>query len=107
MYYNLIIAKNPFVNSVAALVYIVFVATIMNHGSRMFGGADTAIMPIAALSLFVLSVTFMGYTFLFQPLQLYLDGKKKEGANLFLRTIGVFAVITVGVFVVMLLSAKY
>ena len=99
--------KNPFINAVAALVYIMFVATIMNYGSRMFGEADTVITPIAVLSLFVLSAAFMGYTFLFQPLQLYLDGKKKEGASLFLRTVGVFAVITVGVFALMLLSARY
>lgn len=99
--------KNPFINAVAASVYIVFVATIMNYGSKMFGEADTAITPIAVLSLFVLSAAFMGYAFLSQPLQLYLDGKKKEGASLFLRTVGVFAVITVGVFVVMLFSLRY
>lgn len=98
--------KNPFINAVAASVYISLVATIMNYGSRMFGEADTMVTPVAVLSLFVLSAAVMGYIFLSKPLQLYLDGKKKEGVNLFLGTVAVFAVITVGVFVFMFFMAR-
>lgn len=95
-------SKNPFINALAASVYIVMVATIMNYGSKLFGEADTFVTPIAVLSLFVLSAALMGYFFLYQPFQLYFDGKKKEGVKLFLETVGVFAVITLIIFVFML-----
>jgi hypothetical protein len=36
----------------------------------------------------------MGYLFLSQPIQLFLDGKKKQAVSLFLQTLGVFACIT-------------
>ncbi len=94
--------KNPFLNAFAASAYITLVAGIMNYGSKLFGEADTFVTPIAALSLFVLSAALMGYFFFYQPVQLYFDGKKKEGTKLFLQTIGVFAAITVIVFVFML-----
>ena len=36
-----------------------------------------------------------GYFFFFQPIQLYLDGEKKQAVNLFLKTLAAFAGITV------------
>ncbi len=38
------------------------------------------------------SAASMGYLFLYQPLQLYLEGEKKKSVDLFLKTLGVFAV---------------
>jgi len=46
------------------------------------------------LSLLVLSVTVMGYLFILVPVQLYIDGAKKEAVSFFLRTVGWFAAIT-------------
>jgi hypothetical protein len=50
--------------------------------------------PIVIISLFTLSAAMMGYLFLFQPLQLYLDGKKKLAVNLFIQTLATFAGLT-------------
>ena len=89
-------SKNPILNAIASLGYISLVASIMNFVSKMDQHPDKTILgPIAFLSLLSLSVTMMGYLFLYNPLQLYLEGKKKEAANLFLKTAAVFAVITV------------
>ena len=49
---------------------------------------------MALLSLFVLSAAVMGYIFFYQPTQLYLAGKHKEAVNMFLKTVGFFATIT-------------
>jgi len=38
----------------------------------------------------------MAFVFFYQPLQLLIDGKKKEAVKLFAQTIGFFAIITTG-----------
>ncbi|KKQ74340.1 MAG: hypothetical protein US96_C0034G0001, partial [Candidatus Woesebacteria bacterium GW2011_GWB1_38_5b] len=71
--------KNPIINAGAGVLYIVVVASVMYYGTQFSGTNDNSVLaPIAALSLFSLSAAVMGYIFLFQPLQLYFDGKKKE-----------------------------
>lgn len=88
--------KKPIVNALAATLYIVGVVLIMNLMAKQGDDKINKIVgPIAFLSLFTLSTAVMGYLFAFQPIQLYLDGKKKEGANLFLQTLAAFAVLTV------------
>lgn len=90
--------KNPYINAAASTLYIIFVAFVMFYGTEHTKSGNSVIVPIAVLSLFSLSAALMGYFFLYQPLQLYLDGKKKEATTLFIRTILVFAVITAGIF---------
>ena len=87
--------KNPFINAIAAALYIILVATVMFYGTKNAPQEDSVIAPIAILSLFTLSAAVMGYIFLYQSLQLFLDGKKKEAIDLFLKTVAVFAGITV------------
>ncbi|OGE14212.1 hypothetical protein A3F00_00905 [Candidatus Daviesbacteria bacterium RIFCSPHIGHO2_12_FULL_37_11] len=87
--------KNPFINALAATLYITLIASVMFYGMRRTGSADTIIIPIVMLSLFTLSAAIMGYIFLSQPLQFYLDGKKKDAVDLFLKTVAVFAGITI------------
>lgn len=96
--------KNPFVNAVSAILYIALVASIMFYGVEHNGngGPPSIIVPIAMISLFTLSAAMMGYIFLSQPLQLYIDGKKKVAVNLFLKTLGVFAGITALIFTLFL-----
>jgi len=90
------VTKNPIINAGAGVLYIVVVASVMYYGTQFSGTNDNSVLaPIAALSLFSLSAAVMGYIFLFQPLQLYFDGKKKEAVNIFLQTLGIFAAITV------------
>ena len=87
--------RNPFVNALAATAYICIIVSIMVYGmGHTSSPANSVIIPIAMISLFTLSAAVMGYLFLYQPLQLYLDGKKKEAVDLFLQTVAVFAGIT-------------
>lgn len=100
-------SKNAFLHAFLAALYIVFVATFMNYGSKIFNQVEeTVIIPIAMLSLFTLSAAVMGYLFVYHPLQLYLDGKKKEATQLFLHTIFVFAGITFLIFLTLFWSAS-
>ena len=85
-------------NAFAALIYISLVAFTMNYGSSFFPKTKTVLVPIAMLSLLSLSAATMSYVFGFQPLQLFLEGKKKEALDLFLKTIVSFALVTIVLF---------
>ena len=98
--------KNPFVNAVAALVYIVFVVTVMTYTAGQTKHLNSFMIPITILSLFTLSAAVMGYIFLSQPAQLYLEGKKKASVQLFLQTVGVFACIPI-ISLILLLSRVF
>lgn len=87
--------KNPFLNAIAAIAYIITIASVMFYGTKNLPEPDTIIAPIAVVSLFTLSAAVMGYIFGLQPLQLLVDGKKKEAVDLFLKTIVSFAGITI------------
>ncbi len=86
--------KNPYVNSVLAEAYIVIVATVMQYVGKP-DTPDNFFTPIAALSLFVLSASVMGFLFVGQPLQLYIDGEKSKSVSFFLKTVLSFALLTV------------
>ncbi len=84
--------KNPIINALAGLLYIVLVVSFLYNASAFMGKEETIFIPIAMLSLFVFSAASMGYIFLYQPLQLFLEGEKKKSVDLFLKTLGVFAI---------------
>lgn len=86
--------KNPVLNALAAIGYIVTVALVMYFGTKNLGPEDSVLAPIALLSLFTLSAAVMGYIFLYQPFILYFDNKKKAAMDLFIKTVGSFAAIT-------------
>ncbi len=88
--------KNPFINAFSASAYIFLVALLANTISNtQRNKPDTFFAPVVVLSLLTLSVTVMAYLFFYQPLQLFISGKKDEGLKLFIQTIGVFGAITV------------
>jgi hypothetical protein len=89
--------KNPLYNALAALVYIIAIVLGMTYISTIQTKMDDFLMPIIMLSLLVLSVAVMAYIFGYQPLVLFLDDKKKEAISLFLKTVGIFGGITLGV----------
>jgi hypothetical protein len=95
--------KNPLVNAIAATAYITLVASFLFYGTKAIGPVDGLIVPVAMLSLFVLSAAMMGYLFLYQPLQLFFEGRQKEAAKLFVETVGIFACITVAIFLALFL----
>jgi hypothetical protein len=69
------------------------------------GKVESIFIPIAMLSLFVFSAATMSYLFMYEPLQLFLEGKKKDAVNLFIKTLFVFAIsaallVSVGLYLV-------
>lgn len=87
--------KNPYLNALIASFYIVFVVLLITYGPTFVREKpDTILAPMAMLSLLVLSVAFMGYTFIFRPVLMYMDGQKHEAIELFTKTLITFSVIT-------------
>lgn len=88
--------KNPILNALCAIAYIAGLVSLVFYGQMIinvpFGDAPTVLIPIAFLSVFVFSAALMGYLFLYQPLLLILAGEKKQGTDLFLKTVAAFGV---------------
>lgn len=99
--------KNPLINALSATLYISIVAFIMSSMEKSSSNlGHSVLVPIAMLSLFVLSAAVMGYIFCYRPLQLLVDGKKLEALHLFLKTVGIFAIITVSIFSTLFIIAR-
>lgn len=96
--------KNPIYNAIAALIYIVLVVLLINSVTRIDALEASLLMPILMISLFTLSAAVMGYIFCYQPLRMYLDGKKEEAVKLFLKTVGIFAIVPVIIVLLYLLK---
>lgn len=95
-------SKNPIINAFSALGYIILVVSVMNFIMQTQGDKpDTILAPLTALSMLTLSVAVMAYVFFYQPLQLFIDGKKKEAVNLFVRTVGIFGAFTVVILILL------
>lgn len=87
--------KNPFINALSASAYIILGVTVMTFVTQpLKNKPDTFFAPIVFLSILTLSVAVMAFLFFYQPLMLFIDGKKKEAVNLFIKTVGIFATIT-------------
>jgi hypothetical protein len=81
----------PFTYAVLAGAYIVLVVGALQLITATTAVSRTLFVPIGVLGLFVLSVAVMGYLFLYEPLVLFSDGKRREGVTFFARTVGYFA----------------
>lgn len=96
-------SKNPIVNALGAAAYIGLVVILINYVSHTQGDKpDTAFAPVAFISLLTLSAIVMAYLFFYQPVQLFIDGKKKDAVNLFIKTLGVFAAFTAVIWILLL-----
>lgn len=92
-------SKNPFLNALAASGYISLLATAVFTMPEYITDNELGMMaPILFLSLFVFSAALMGYLFVYQPVQLLIDGNKTEATKLFLTTVFSFAGITGAIF---------
>lgn len=98
--------ENPLINALSATLYISIVAFIMSSMEKSPGPDHSVLVPIAMLSLFVLSAAIMGYIFCYKPIQLLVEGEKTESIQLFLKTVGIFASITILVFFVLFVIKK-
>ncbi|MBN1168986.1 hypothetical protein JXA63_03800 [Candidatus Woesebacteria bacterium] len=99
-------SKNPVINALSASAYIVIVVSIMTFVTRpLQNQPDTFFAPVTVLFVLTLSVAVMAYLFFYQPIMLFIDGKKKEAVNLFIKTVGIFAVFT-AIVLVLLFSGR-
>ena len=92
--------KKPFIFALAAASYIAILVSIINFALPILP-QKTIFIPMTMLSLFVLSAAIMGFLFLSEPLQLYLDNHKQEAVAFFAKTTGFFACFVV-VFIILL-----
>lgn len=84
--------KKPFIHASAAALYIVFIVFTLHYVfSFVENQEETIIMPMAMLSLFVLSAAVMGYIFLSEPLYLLMENRKQEAVAFFAKVVGFFA----------------
>jgi hypothetical protein len=90
---------NPLLNALAALGYIIAVVLAIFYGGPAIGPKDTIFIPMAMLSLFVFSAAAMGYIVLYQPIAMFLEGRKTEATDLFLKTVGAFGCFMVVLFI--------
>ncbi len=98
-------SKNPIINALSASAYIIFIVSVMTFVTQALRNKpDTFFAPITFLSVLTLSVVVMGFLFFYQPIMLFMDGKKKEAVNLFVKTLGVFGVITAAVLILLSLE---
>jgi len=87
--------KNPIINGLSASAYIIFIVTVMTFVTQpLKNKPDTFFAPITFLSVLTLSVAVMAFLFFYQPMLLFIEGKKKEAVSLFVKTVGIFAAIT-------------
>ena len=95
-------SKNPIINALGASAYIILIVSVMTFVTQpLRNKPDTFFAPITALFVLTLSVTVMAFLFFYQPLQFFVEGKKKEAVNLFVKTVRTFAVITVVVLILL------
>ncbi len=86
---------NPFVNAICAAAYIGGVVLFMHYiESLRHDTPDSLIDGIGVISLFVFSAAMMAFLFFYQPLLRLIENKKAEALSYFLKTLGIFGVIT-------------
>lgn len=100
--------KKPFVNALTASIYIFFVVGVMNFLTQFLKNKpDTFLAPVTILFILTLSVTIMAFLFFYQPLILFVGGKKKQAVKLFTKTVIIFAAITVLVLTSLFLTSYF
>jgi hypothetical protein len=101
------IKKSALVNAIATAAYIVVVGCFMYIvASLKLGRVNTILIPIALLMLFVFSAALTGFLFFGKPVQMYVDGKKKEALSLLTYTFIFFSIITFLALVLLLIFSR-
>lgn len=98
--------RNPLINALSATLYITLVASGMYFTEKSPEPVYPMLVGIAMLSLFVLSAAVMSYIFFYKPVQLLIEGEKIEALHLFIKTVGIFALITASIFLVLFVSTR-
>jgi hypothetical protein len=82
--------KKPLIHALAAGLYIAMLVSVMGATSSLVP-EDNIAMPMTMLGLFVLSAAIMGYLFLYEPFNLFMENRKQEAVIFFSRTVLFFA----------------
>jgi hypothetical protein len=96
---------NPYIHAVLAGLYIVAVVFVMSTFVDVPALEGTLLLPIAMLSLLVLSVTMMAFLFGYKPFQLYFDNRKQEALSFFVKTVLTFSCLVAAYIIVLLIVA--
>lgn len=94
--------KYAWPDAIWTAVYVALVASFMTFAGQYAPREDGFLVPMAMLMLLVLSVAIVGSLIFGRPVMWYIDGKRKEAMKLLGWTLGIFFVLTVLVFVVMI-----
>ncbi len=93
--------QRSFLNAFGTVAYVSLISLVMSQGSKIFGEKDTAVTPIAALSLFVLSAAVTGSLVVGKPLLLYIENQKSDAVKLFIYTLCWLGLFTLSLFIFM------
>lgn len=89
---------NPILSAFAAAAYIGAVALFMHFiESLRHDTPDTLLDGMGVMSLLVFSAAVMAFLFFYQPVLKLIENKKSEALSYFLKTLGVFGLITIAV----------
>ncbi len=87
---------SPFLNALTASVYIGLIVVFLHFiESIRHDTPDTVFDGLAFISLFTFSAAVMAFLFFYQPISLLIENKKEEAFTYFIKTIGIFGLITV------------
>jgi len=92
--------KKPFLYALAAALYITILVISINALLPLLP-QKSIFIPMAMLSLFVLSAAVMGFLFLSEPFRLYMDNKRPEAIAFFAKIVGFFACFVVLFFILL------
>jgi len=97
------ILKHAVINSFCTALYVIFIVLFIYLLSLIFPNGEIILIPIAMLMLFVFSAAFTGSLVFLKPMMWYLDGKKKEAVSLLVYTLGIFLILTIIAFLLLIL----
>ncbi|MDB5237592.1 MAG: hypothetical protein JWL88_694 [Parcubacteria group bacterium] len=85
-------------NAIAAAAYISGVALFMQFiQSLRHDTPDTLLDGMGILSLLVFSAAVMAFLFFYQPVLRLVEDKRAEAVSYFLKTLGIFGVLTLAI----------
>lgn len=91
------------ISAVGTFLYVAAVAWLGFNNQAIFGKTNNFLMPLFILLLFVISASVTGLLVLGRPIQLYLNGFKKEALVLLFSTLAWLILFLIGVVIVLLL----
>jgi len=82
-------------NAFFAASYIIFIVVALTLATEPLRDKDdTLFTPVVVLSVLTLSVAVMAYLFFYDPMLLFLEGKRREAVDVFLKTVFIFGIFT-------------